>query len=367
MEMNSSTVLKQIENLTQRVAQLEDAHAQQQVRLRELEIMYGVALSLSDELDVDKTLDKFREFIHLHFSDIQLFILLSDGTDEQLSVAISDFDFGGDTQNNKIEIQDDFYFQIIDSGTSKYISDSTKVPFDLQLLSKNREFSWYFLPLASQEYYRLGLMALAREGVDTFSNSEKVLFDNVAQLLSSVLNKVFLFYHTKELSITDPLTRLYNRRYLNERLEEEIQRAKRYDKQLTALLVDIDYFKNYNDLYGHLEGDEVLKEMARLFQDNTRHADIVARFGGEEFVILLPEINKENGRIAAEKLRSKIENVKIKGEEALPDGNLTISIGYATYPQDADNVTDLLDLADKALYMSKESGRNRVSHIDDKK
>ncbi len=365
MEKNSDAVIAQLENLTKRVAQLEEAHVQQQQRLRELEILHGVALSLSDELDADQTLDKFREFIQSHFPDTQLLLLLTEEQSDQLSVALSDFKLSKAAKDSLLGIKSALYKKIMNSEKFYYIPDSSKTHYKLQLFEKKNVRSWLFLPLVSHEEYRLGFMGLARNGAAAFDDENKAMFADVAQQLSSVLNKVFLFHRTKELSITDPLTRLYNRRYLNERLEEEIQRAKRYGKHLTALLVDIDYFKQYNDLYGHLQGDEVLKKLAFLFQDNTRHADIVARFGGEEFVVLLPEINYKNGRIAAEKLRIKIEKADFKGEAKLPTGNLTISIGYATFPRDAQDATDLLDLADQALYLSKEQGRNRVSHVGD--
>jgi len=367
MSKETEKVLKQLDSLNSRVKQLEEARSAQQEQLRELEILHGVVLSLSDELDVEKTLTKFRDFLISHFSDTQLVVLLRDENEAHLQVALSNGKFVEDLAESVLELENSFLKRIFETGKHIYIPNSNESPYNL-LKTKNEKplTSWLFLPLFSQSKICLGIIGLSRVGENAFSDSDKEFFDKVAQLLSFILKKVLLYYRTKELSITDPLTQLYNRRYLNERLEQEVQRAKRYGSQLTALLVDIDFFKNYNDLHGHLAGDEVLKIMSTIFKENTRQADIVARFGGEEFVILLPEIGSKHGRLVSEKLRAKVEQTDICGGEKLPNANLTISIGFATYPQDADDATKLLSLADRALYISKEGGRNRVSHVGDK-
>jgi len=115
-----------------------------------------------------------------------------------------------------------------------------------------------------------------------------------------------------------------------------------------------------------LEGDGVLRKIAQVLRSKTRGADLVARFGGEEFVIILPEIDFENGRTVGEKLRAEIERTEFKGEEKMPNHCLTISVGFATFPRDAKVPTELLEHADQALYISKRNGRNMISHLSDK-
>ncbi|UCE18375.1 MAG: diguanylate cyclase [Gemmatimonadota bacterium] len=167
----------------------------------------------------------------------------------------------------------------------------------------------------------------------------------------------------KDLSLTDDLTLLYNRRYLNQKLEEEIKRSKRFDRPLAFVMIDIDHFKNYNDSYGHPKGDEILKELARIIVDNCRDVDLVARYGGEEFSILLPETTPLEAFQQAERIRTLIEDHNFEGEELQPDGRLTVSLGIAIYPNDAKTKHEIVEFADRALYWAKESGRNRVKHF----
>lgn len=162
----------------------------------------------------------------------------------------------------------------------------------------------------------------------------------------------------RHLAETDPLTNCYNRRALGEKLEQEMDRAARYATMLTALMVDIDNFKQINDTYGHLVGDRVLKQLASLLKREQRSVDIVARYGGEEFVVLLPETTNAESRNFAERLLRRVEEHDF-GEPGRPV-RVTISVGIASYPDE--RVSDgesLLKLADTHLYRAKSDGRNR--------
>jgi diguanylate cyclase (GGDEF)-like protein len=149
---------------------------------------------------------------------------------------------------------------------------------------------------------------------------------------------------------------LFNRRYFFENLETEVQRARRYRRAFTILMLDLDHFKHYNDTHGHLCGDQVLRQCGEILLGNTRRADVVARFGGEEFVIMLPEIDRQAGALVAEKIRAKIAQHPFHGRDRQPGGELTVTIGLATYPIDSDNGLQLVDVADRALYVGKRQG-----------
>lgn len=164
-----------------------------------------------------------------------------------------------------------------------------------------------------------------------------------------------------ELALFDALTRLPNRLRFNERLDMEWQRGQRQQSPLAVIFADIDYFKGYNDTYGHAKGDDCLRLVADELQKVLkRPTDIVARYGGEEFVALLPETDLGGGRLVAEAMRSGIEGLVVE-HKASPGKRVTISMGIAaTVPNGGDSPQSLLEAADKALYAAKEGGRNRV-------
>ena len=167
-------------------------------------------------------------------------------------------------------------------------------------------------------------------------------------------------YHEEiyRLTTIDGLTQVYNKRYFLETLEREIGRAERYRRDLSLIIFDIDHFKKINDTFGHLAGDHVLKHLALVIKSRIRREDILSRYGGEEFAIILPEIDRENAAQFAEKIRRLIEKAVFKFEETeIP---VTISIGVALYSPDCGEVNDFIKLADDKLYEAKMAGRNQV-------
>ncbi len=162
------------------------------------------------------------------------------------------------------------------------------------------------------------------------------------------------------LSYTDDLTGIYNHRFFIQQLTLEVERQKRYSQPLSLLMIDIDHFKYYNDSNGHLAGDQVLKAIAILIQHGVRQTDIVARYGGEEFTAILTNARKEMAFEIAERIRRSIAETHFPNEKAQPGGDLTVSIGVATFSPPLSTLTDLIREADRALYQAKKRGRNRV-------
>lgn len=162
----------------------------------------------------------------------------------------------------------------------------------------------------------------------------------------------------KKLAITDGLTGVFNYRFFKEQLTKEIIRSARHKSAVSIVMIDIDYFKNYNDKHGHPAGDSVLKVIAGLLKSNIRNLDTAARYGGEEFALILIETNKNSAGIVAKKIKDLVEAHKFKYEETQPNGKITVSMGVATFPQDGDSFDALVDLADKRLYHAKAKGRN---------
>ena len=152
---------------------------------------------------------------------------------------------------------------------------------------------------------------------------------------------------------------MWNRRYFEMKARDELERAMRFGRPFSLLMVDIDNFKNVNDRFGHRSGDEVLVELARRMTEVTRDIDTCARYGGEEFVLLLPETDSEGARVVAEKLRRIVSDAPIGVSDA---GRLsvTVSVGVAGYPEHGDSLPDVLKRADEALYVAKRAGKDRV-------
>jgi diguanylate cyclase (GGDEF)-like protein len=205
-------------------------------------------------------------------------------------------------------------------------------------------------------------------GTEVLEEDITLVYALGAQAAMAVVN-ADLYETTLELAVSDPLTGLMNRRAMQRRMEIEIVGAQRFSAPLAVLMIDVDHFKKYNDRMGHLLGDEALKTVAHLLTDSVRKVDAVARFGGEEFCLILPRTDESAAREVADKLCEAVRNHKLQGAEGQPLGRLTISVGISVYPDDmpavlSTTVVDaLVDAADKALYTAKSAGRDRVMSI----
>jgi two-component system cell cycle response regulator len=182
----------------------------------------------------------------------------------------------------------------------------------------------------------------------------------ISNMLAVALHNSQIFDKIRELSYTDGMTGLHNYRFFMLRLKEELARARRNDTSVSQLIIDVDFFKNYNDTLGHPAGDEVLRQLSRILKSIVRDNDIVARYGGEEFAVILPATNQQGALSLGERIRKQVEKHRFPDEKIQPNNNLTISIGISTFPDDAVIVEDLVNTADQALYYAKNHGRNQV-------
>jgi diguanylate cyclase (GGDEF)-like protein len=164
----------------------------------------------------------------------------------------------------------------------------------------------------------------------------------------------------KNLASRDGLTGLYNHRYFQEYLIFELYRSSQNKDTFSLLFLDLDYFKQYNDKNGHLEGDQLLQSFADILKNSIQNSSVVARYGGEEFVLLLPSTSKTNACRVAEKIRQQVESHPFKGRETQPQGKVTVSIGISSFPDDGTDRATLIQCADGAMYRAKKSGRNKV-------
>ncbi len=217
------------------------------------------------------------------------------------------------------------------------------------------------LMVAQQSNTPLGWLTLLRQADEPFTLRERNLLRKLMDLFAAHLAVHARVRDAEAQALTDVLTSIWNRRYFEERYPTELQRARRYHRSLAVLMIDIDSFKSYNDTFGHLVGDQALQAVAQLLKNNLRQSDVLCRYGGEEFVVLLPESDLEHALLAAEKLRRAVAAESLPIGFGTGAGHLTISIGVAACPENGEGEGELLHEADRALYGAKRAGRNRVA------
>lgn len=184
--------------------------------------------------------------------------------------------------------------------------------------------------------------------------------------LAKYLLKSRDFEHQYKLATTDGLTELYNHRYFQDTLKKQIDTSRRYEQEFSLIILDIDFFKKFNDTYGHQVGDAVLRTVAQILKKNTRATDYVCRYGGEEMSIILPQTSKKEAQVNAERICEEVAKTPLKVNNNV-ECNITISLGVSTFPQDGDTAQKIIEHADKALYYAKEHGRNQVGHDEQSK
>lgn len=219
----------------------------------------------------------------------------------------------------------------------------------------------------------IGVLTLLRDtAAGAFSADDVDTIRSLAAQTSVAIHNVILHQQAQRQSLTDPLTGLWNFRYFQIQAERERNSAVRFARPLSLLIVDLDHFKEVNDRYGHPAGDAVLVEIARCLRDVSRLPDVVSRYGGEEFALLLPDTDYEGALATAERLRSRVADAPAslpasgaEGHEAV-QVTVTCSVGVATFPTHADDVASLLQAADQAMYRAKSGGRNRVVGAEDR-
>lgn len=215
------------------------------------------------------------------------------------------------------------------------------------------------LPLRSGDAV-LGVLLVASGSHRELSSAEMDRLQVIANQSSLALQNALLHEELERLSVTDRLTELYNHGYFQQRLEEEIGRAARFAHPLALIMLDIDNFKDFNDRYLHQQGDDVLRAVSAIIRQNLRDMDVAARYGGEEFVIVLPETDAAGAAAVAERVRQSVSEYRFATGEGAQTVNNTISVGVASFPDHATTQAHLIEAADRAMYLAKRSGKNRV-------
>lgn len=334
---------------------------------RELQLKEAIALlfEITQTLDAEQELDATLRAIPLKVApalgyDEMAILLLDEPTRELVVHSTYGFPPGDDVGGMRFASHEGIVGIVADSGEPLVIADTASD--DRYLHYKGRHLtdgSFACVPMKLRGRL-VGMFNVLRPKVGSITDADVRLLRTLASYTALAIAHAEMTVRLRDLSVTDELTGVANRRLLMERVARETERARRTERPLSALMVDLDHFKRVNDEHGHLKGDEVLRALSRTLVENVRRLDTVGRYGGEEFVVLLPDSSKAQAVGVAEKLRAAVQEMT----GPLPGVRLTVSIGVATLPDDAVSGDALLDAADRALFTAKRAGRNRVVAFD---
>ncbi len=256
------------------------------------------------------------------------------------------------------DAKEEFYYEIVVGEEWGYKRGLRYKAENYRLEPSGEKEGLILKPLISKGK-TLGIIELEIEGMDEYKSLVLSILSDYAAI---AIENALCYHRVEELTIIDDVTGLYNSRHLHKTLDIEIKRAERYGKNLSIIFLDLDYFKNINDRYGHLNGSKLLREVANLFLKDLRRSDIVTRYGGDEFIIILPETPKKSAVKVAEKLRNRLKQTPLLKKEGL-NLRITASFGIASYPEDVSTKEELIDAADRAMYKVKNTSRDGIATI----
>jgi diguanylate cyclase (GGDEF)-like protein len=292
-------------------------------------------------------------------------LMLIDQETNALLVEASKGAMGGDKDKIRIPKGEGIAGKVADLGVPMLVENIEQDPrIGKKSRSRYKTSSFVSVPLKTEQRI-MGVLNLTDKTTgEAFNEEDLQLAQAFAAHAAAVLERVALSEQMdklKKLSITDDLTGLFNRRYLLDRMEEELSRSQRYDRQMSILMLDLDHLKQFNDSFGQPTGDRILAGVAVTIMNSIRSIDIAARYGGDEFVVILPETDMDTALLIAERIRSSIaETPPTATRDNASPVRLTVSIGIACCPQHGETVDGLLKCVDEALYRAKDRGKNRT-------
>jgi len=329
----------------------------------EVSILYEVGLAVSSGLGLEKTIKAlFEQLRRMAKIDLFYIAILNEGNDE---VSFTMFEGNGKQKKAaplSLRNQPSLTRYVLEKGETVYIPDSQAPDAEypeckVVKLKGHNERSILGIPLKPRNEI-LGVLFLQADPPQAYNTEQIRLIETIANEASIAMDNARLFERVQRMAITDSLTGAYNRNYFYDFGEREIGRAYRYKKPLTLLMLDIDHFKLVNDRFGHLTGDQTLKMVVQACTSALRQADVLCRFGGEEFTILLPETGAEKAAVVAERIRQVVEKSRLPSEQG--EVAVTVSLGVAQLGEEKMGLLELVSWADQALYAAKAAGRNCV-------
>jgi diguanylate cyclase (GGDEF)-like protein len=326
-----------------------------------MELLLEVSQAVSGTLDLPEQLEELGKEICTRLGVSDFSVMLIDNSTHQLVIEAVAGTAPPGLRGMHFHLGEGITGEAAAQGHTIYVPDISKEPRYLYFKGRSSTTgSFLAVPLRSKGRI-LGVMNMNRRRVDAFSMQEVRLAEAIASQAALAIANARLYQETLELSFTDQLTGVANRRQLFLRLEQEFSRSVRFGDPLSILMIDLDHFKLINDRHGHSVGDGVLRGVAMALRRNVRKIDLVVRYGGEEFCVVLPRVGKPEALEVAEKLRRTVAGATLPGPEGAGPLSVTISLGVSTLGIDAEDVAGLIEKADTALYEAKRQGRDRVA------
>ncbi|MCF7810459.1 sensor domain-containing diguanylate cyclase [bacterium] len=344
------------------IIEIEKQQRENESRIKWLQLLNKVQEAVGWELDTGRLFAAISQVLKNTIGFDYLEIQIIEGRGRKFDVTAvhhrNDTTFGG--QLLTVIMRPERRLEIL-KGRKPVLVDSSvaeKTLMNPRLMKYMGFQSGVVVPLVYQKKPN-GLLKLFAHDADHFTAEYLTGMETIGYVLARSIENMKVHSLMKRMATMDGLTNLFNRRFFTEQLTREFKRAQRYNSSLTLIMIDIDFFKNYNDSFGHLRGDSVLTKVSELLIKCVREVDFVSRYGGEEFAIILPEANLERGMVVAEKIRQTIEEYPFKYRERQPNGKLTLSLGIASNTKDVEDINELINRSDVALYRAKKTGRNR--------
>jgi diguanylate cyclase (GGDEF)-like protein len=321
-------------------------------RARQLEAINIIAQQSTAVMDLEELLIRVCSVIQRAFQVSQVSLMLREEGDLVMRAYHGEltpcFPPGG-----RFPASQDPWAQVISTNGAVIEKDLSNSADSFRLFKEST--SRMSIPLISFGQ-TLGVLTLHSAQPNAFRESELQSLESVADICANSIQNAHYVDRVKQLAYLDGLTGIFNRRFFELRIMEEIERARRYGNEMSVIMADIDQFKRLNDEFGHLLGDEVLRQVSSIFHQQVRKIDVVCRYGGEEFAVLLTQTNAEHAMLVAEKLRKTVELWQFPGVPR----TITISAGVAAFPSHGRTRDEIVRAADSGLYAAKQSGRNRI-------
>jgi diguanylate cyclase (GGDEF)-like protein len=327
----------------------------------ELAILHDVAKALTSSLNLDSILQTIMEKVAAYFRPDTWSLLMTDDEHQELYFAIAIGDASESLKSVRLRIGEGIAGWVAKHGEPLVVPDVTK---DERFASRIDQFTQWktrsilCVPLSSKEKV-LGVIQLINVDMSSFGSDQFMLLRALADYAAIAIDNARAVEKIQELTITDDCTGLYNARHLYSTIESEVYRSTRFGYEFSVLFLDLDRFKLVNDNYGHLVGSRLLYEIGTTIKSRLRLIDYAFRYGGDEFVVLLPQTCKQSSLVVARRLRDILRNTQFHMGEGL-DLNVRASMGVASFPDDAKNAHDLIRQADEMMYTIKNTTRDAI-------